>query len=117
MNSKDTTKAAVDVIAAALDTIDPDSGPTTIVNQECADAILAALAAARYTLIKLPACGIEDGDGQVYYSEGDVRVDLSGGNSDHPRLWLHGNPCEPQVLRSLAGEFVAAADHADRGQP
>ena len=51
--------------------------------------------------------GIEDEDGQMWFADGDIRVDNTG--SWGPAVYIHGTETSAKSLRAEAREMLAAA--------
>lgn len=64
-----------------------------------------------YYIVKL-AKGVEDDDGQVWFDDGDIRVDLSGGQAS---AWINGHEVTEKQLRAAASELLGAAAVLEKG--
>ncbi|BBY54068.1 hypothetical protein H7J07_05520 [Mycobacterium koreense] len=74
--------------------------------------LLGALTAAGYSVVKLPEPCYE-GDGQIYFDDGEIRVDTTGYGNEWPRLYVDGKPADTALMRLQAAEMLAAANEAD----
>lgn len=90
-------------------TIDALNGEYTVRANE----LLGALTAAGYAVVKLPEPCHEDDDGQLYFDDGEIRVDTTGSSNEWPRLYVGRKPADPDRMRAEAAEMLAAADEAD----
>lgn len=79
--------------------------------------VLDALRSNGFEVVELPGRDEIDADGQLYFADGDVRVDLSGSRSGAPSVWLGRDETSPERLRAEAAEYLAAARHAEEGTP
>ena len=69
-----------------------------------------ALTAAGYAVVELPEPDEEDDDGQVYFDDGEIRVDMTGPS---PTIWRNGREVTPTRLRAEAAALLAAANKAE----
>lgn len=91
------------VSADAAHDIDPRPFPDRIVS-----AILE-----RFAVVELPEPSTPDGDGQLYYEDGDadLRVDTTGPNG--PTAYVHDIEVTADSLRGTATAYLAAARDAE----
>lgn len=66
------------------------------------------------TAIALPAPVGPDGDGQVWFDDFDIRVDMTG-RRDDTRLYVNGEPRSPSAVHQHAVALLAAAIVAGGG--
>ncbi|ADK68896.1 MULTISPECIES: hypothetical protein [Gordonia] len=63
------------------------------------------------TVLALPTGVGPDGDGQVWFDDFDIRVDMTG-KRDDTRLYVNGEPRTPDAVFEHAVALIAAAQRA-----
>lgn len=97
--------------------IDYSGNPDMQADRQYAAHLLDALRSNGFEVVELPGRDEIDADGQLYFADGDVRVDLSGSRSGAPSVWLGRDETSPEFLRAEAAEYLAAARNAEEGTP
>lgn len=73
--------------------------------------LVAAIRDSGLTVIALPEAGGPDEDGQLWFGDYDIRVDMTG-KRDEPHLYVYDEPRSPDEVCEHAAALIAAAQHA-----
>ena len=78
--------------------------------------VVAAIRDSGYTVIALPEAEGPDEDGQLWFGDYDIRVDMTG-KRDDPHLYVYDGPRSPDEVCEHAAALLAAAQAAERNNP
>lgn len=79
--------------------------------EKAAPAVVAAIRDSGLTVIALPEAEGPDEDGQLWFGDYDIRVDMTG-KRDEPHLYVYDEPRTPDAVHRHAVALIAAAKHA-----
>jgi hypothetical protein len=72
---------------------------------------------ARRITVDLPAPEGPDGDGQLFFADYELRVDLTGPSGEPAEIRWNGRLIDAFIARNLGLELLAAAETAENGHP